>query len=349
MNTRSNGNPLPGGKRGAQSGGVTSERMLPGRIAPGRAPARKKKRRSSSLVRRAGLQPNDLFPIVGVGASAGGLEAFTQLLKNLPADTGMGFVLVQHLDPLHESALTHLLARASAMPVRDVVHNLRVEPNRVYVIPRNTNLTIAGGVLKLDPRSKGSAPHHSIDSFFESLAHDQKERAIGVVLSGAATDGTLGLEAIKAESGVTFAQDESAKYDSMPRSAIAAGCVDFVLSPAKIAQELARIARHPYVVQAPAASAEAEQPRSVGSRRGGARRTKTAAPKKQNPASSEKEGFKTILLLLRNHRGVDFSLYKPSTDSAARGPAPDLEPARYLRRIRRVSPRQCAGARGALR
>ena len=157
----------------------------------------------------------------------------------------MGFVLVQHLDPVRPSALTKLLAKATSLPVRQVTNNLRVQPNQISIIPPNTNMTIAGGVLKLQPRQETAGAHRSIDFFFESLAHDQHECAIGVVLSGAATDGTLGLEAIKAEGGITFAQDESARYDSMPRSAVAAGCVDFALAPKQIAQELARIARHP--------------------------------------------------------------------------------------------------------
>ncbi len=187
-------------------------------------------------------------PIVGVGASAGGLEAFTELLKHLPLDTGMGFVLVQHLDPQHESALTQILTRATSLPLREVTNHLRVEANHVYVIPPNTNLGIVQGVLKLRPRQEqGRTPHHSIDFFFESLAQDQRERAIGVILSGTATDGTLGLEAIKVEGGITFAQDDSARYDSMPRSAVAAGCVDFVLSPENITKELARIAKYPSV------------------------------------------------------------------------------------------------------
>src|SRR6266446_4206790 len=190
---------------------------------------------------------NEPFPIVGIGASAGGLEAFTQLLKHLPADTGMGFVLVQHLDPDHDSALVQILARVTSMPVREVANELRIAPNHVYIIPPNTDMATAHGVLKLQRRQAGSAPHHSIDFFFQSLGQDQHEFAIGVILSGTASDGTLGMEAIKAEGGITFAQDESASYDSMPRSAIAAGCVDFVLSPENIAKELARIAKHPYV------------------------------------------------------------------------------------------------------
>ncbi len=193
-------------------------------------------------------------PIVGVGASAGGLEAFTHLLSQLPVDTGFGFVLVQHLDPQHDSALTQLLTRATTMPVSEVTNNLRVQANHVYIIPPNMTLGITRGVLKLQPRLKSRLAHRSIDFFLEALARDQRERAVGVILSGTATDGTLGLEAIKAEGGLTFAQDESARYDSMPRSAVAAGCVDFVLSPENIARELARIAKHPYIAGRPAPS-----------------------------------------------------------------------------------------------
>ena len=207
---------------------------------------------------------------MGVGASAGGLEAFTELLKHLPVDTGLGFVLVQHLDPQHESALAQLLARTTAMPVREVTNNLRVEANHVYIIPPNTTLGIARGILKLQPRPRHRTPSRSIDFFFEALAKDQRERAIGVILSGTATDGTLGLEAIKAEGGLTLAQDDSARYDSMPRSAAAAGCVDFVLSPANIAKELARIAQHPYVAgrrPEPAPRETASRPRRAAQRR----------------------------------------------------------------------------------
>ena len=132
------------------------------------------------------------FPIVGIGASAGGLEAFSALLKHLPLDTGMGFVLLQHLDPVHDSALTQLLGRATSLPVHEVTNNLRVEPNHVYVIPPNTNLSITEGVLTLGPRPKTRTSHRSIDFFFEALANDQRDRAIGVILSGSATDGTLG-------------------------------------------------------------------------------------------------------------------------------------------------------------
>ena len=142
----------------------------------------------------------------------------------------MAFVLVQHLDPVHESALATLLSKATKMPVREVTNNTRVQPDQVNIIPPNTSLTIDEGLLKLQPRRKTDGLHRPIDHFFHSLAEDQHERAISVILSGTASDGTLGCEVIKAEGGITFAQDESAKYDSMPRSAIAAGCIDFVLS-----------------------------------------------------------------------------------------------------------------------
>jgi two-component system CheB/CheR fusion protein len=238
-------------------------------------------------------------PIVGIGASSGGLEAFTQLLRQMPVDTGLGFVLVQHLDPQHDSALAQLLTRATAMPVREVTNNLRVEANHVYIIPPNTSLGLVRGVLKLRPRSAGRVAPRSIDFFFEALARDQRDRAVGVILSGNATDGTLGLEAIKAEGGLTFAQDDSARSDSMPRSAVDAGCVDFVLSPGGIAKELARIARHPYVAR-----------RAPRPGRGAPR---AAAAGAGSAGSREPQAYDQILRLLRNHCGVDFSLYKSST------------------------------------
>ncbi len=117
--------------------------------------------------------------IVGVGASAGGQEAYTQLLKHLPLDTGMGFVLVQHLDPEHESALAQILSCATSLPVREITHNLPVQANHVYIIPRDRNLTIEQGVLKLEARERARTPHRPIDTFFKSLARDQRERAIG--------------------------------------------------------------------------------------------------------------------------------------------------------------------------
>ncbi len=270
--------------------------------------------------------PRELFPIVGIGASAGGLEAFTRLLEALPQDTGMGFVLVQHLDPDHESQLTQILARSTPLPVCQIEEGQAVERNRIYVIPRDFDLTISGGVLKLQPRQR--TPFRPINVFFESLAQDRRELAVGVVLSGTASDGTLGLEAIKAEGGITFAQDGSAKYDSMPKSAVAAGCVDLVLSPAAIAQELARIAKHPYVEgrglipgdgsgERARASATAHQGDLTALPSGGRGTPRTGAEQARAEAELQGQGgddaYKQILLLLRNHSGVDFSLYKSNT------------------------------------
>src|SRR5262249_8347254 len=147
----------------------------------------------------------------------------TDLLRNTPTDTGMGFVLVQHLDPKHQSLLSELLARETKMPVKEVTAGARLKPNHVFVIPPNTTLSINDHELKLQPRSGGPQVHMPIDHFMRSLAQAHGDRAIGVILSGSGSDGTLGLAEIQAEGGVTFAQDEAtAKYDGMPRSAIAA-------------------------------------------------------------------------------------------------------------------------------
>jgi two-component system CheB/CheR fusion protein len=187
------------------------------------------------------------FPIVALGASAGGLEAFTQLLRVLPADTGMAFVLIQHLDPTHASMLVDILARATVMPIAEATNHMEVTANHIYVIPPGVTMGIAGGMLQLSPRTEGRGQHRPIDHFLRSLAEEQGHRSIGVILSGTATDGTLGLQAIKAEGGITFAQDDTAQHKSMPHSAVSAGCVDFVLPPDRIAQEIARISRHPFV------------------------------------------------------------------------------------------------------
>lgn len=233
---------------------------------------------------QAGASP---FPIVGVGASAGGLEAFTQLLAYLPGDTGMAFVLVQHLDPKHESKLGSLLAKVTPMPVTDVTDGLAVEPDCVYVIPQNTTMTIARGVLKLAPRGEARGPHLPVDHFLKSLADDQQSAAVGVILSGTGSDGTLGLAEVKAAGGITFVQDkETAKYDGMPQSAIASGSVDFTLPPIEIARELTRIGRHSYL--APAT-------------------TEGGLP------AGEDEQFRKILGLLRAAFGVDFTQYRDTT------------------------------------
>jgi two-component system, chemotaxis family, CheB/CheR fusion protein len=183
------------------------------------------------------------FTIVGIGASAGGLEACTDLLKNLKTDTGMAFVIVQHLAPSRESAMAELLQAVTRMPVWQVTNEQRVEPNHVYIIPPGQEMGIADGKLNLMPRPDNSTLFLPIDYFFRSLAAYAQSRAIGVILSGTASDGATGLREIKGAGGIAMAQEPgSARHDGMPRAAINLGVVDVVLPPAEIAAELERIA-----------------------------------------------------------------------------------------------------------
>ena len=226
--------------------------------------------------------------VVAIGASAGGLEAFTELLSHLPPDTGMAFVLVQHLDPKHESMLTELISRSTRMPVLEVKNGMGVERDHVYVIPPNTTMTIDDHTLRLTAREETRGLHMAVDYFMRALAQAQGNNAIGVILSGSGMDGTLGLAEIQAQGGVTFAQDETtAKHDGMPRSAIAAGCVDFVLPPGEIARELTRIASHPYIA--------------------------SARKDKADLVPQQHIGLNTIFQLIRKSTGVDFTQYRHTT------------------------------------
>ena len=229
------------------------------------------------------------FPVVGIGASAGGVEAFRQLLSRLPLDTGMAFVLIQHLAPDHKSLLREILSRETAMPVVEVLDNMAVEPNCVYVIPPNTKMTIKRGLLKLTPREKSRVMIMPIDTFFLSLAADLGPKAIAVVLSGGDGDGSRGLEAVKDAGGITFAQCEaSAQVSSMPNTAVATGHVDFILSPQEIATELANISRHPYIA--------------------------SPTPAKAVEVLVEGESaMQAIFMLLRTATGVNFKQYKHAT------------------------------------
>jgi PAS domain S-box-containing protein len=264
--------------------------------------ASKKKNSKRRIKRGAQKEPETLqshpsqnrtFPVVGIGASAGGLEAVRQLLEFLPNDTGMAFVFVQHLDPNRESILVELLTKATKMSVKEVKDGMRVEPDCVYVIPRNTNMAIENGALRLSPREAPRVQRRPIDHFLRSLAVEKRDRAIGVILSGTASDGTRGLEVIKDEGGITFAQDEkTAEYDGMPRSAINAGCADFVLPPERIAEELARLARHPHDGAAGASGRENLLP-----------------PYRETGAGAD--SLDEILWLAHEVGGVDFSHYQP--------------------------------------
>ena len=195
--------------------------------------------------RMPGPEASPGFPIVGIGASAGGLEAFEAFFKAMPVDSGIGFVLVAHLDPTHISILPELLQKRTQMPVHQVKDGMRVEPNHVYVIPPNKDLTILHGTLHLMELTQPRGANLPIDSFFRSLAQDQGRNAVCVILSGTGSDGTLGVKAIKGEVGMVMVQDEeSAKYEGMPRSAISTGLVDYVLPPDKMPRQLIKYTRH---------------------------------------------------------------------------------------------------------
>jgi two-component system CheB/CheR fusion protein len=223
--------------------------------------------------------------VVGIGASAGGLEALTRLLSTAPSDAGMAFVVIQHLDPKHESMLAGILGRATSMPVHEVADGMRVSPDTVFVIPPNRNMTVDDGAFKLTPYRRVRGWHMPIDDFFESLAAAYGPRSVAVVLSGAASDGTAGLRRIKAEGGITFAQDEaSARFPEMPRAAIQSGFADFVFPPERIGEELAAIGRHPAMREAPHDDSAPIDPL-----------------------------LDRILATLRTETGVDFSAYRKTT------------------------------------
>jgi two-component system, chemotaxis family, CheB/CheR fusion protein len=184
------------------------------------------------------------FFVVGIGASAGGLEAVTELLGGLPAAAGMAFILVQHLDPSHESLLSEILTKKTAIPVSVALAGQVVHPGRVYVIPADAILTVRDGHIELKPRKSTGERPSPVDVLFKSLAAMYAEHAIGVVLSGGDSDGSLGIRAIKDAGGFTFAQrPESARFPNMPRHAIDTGCIDLVLRPHEIAGELVRLSR----------------------------------------------------------------------------------------------------------
>lgn len=229
------------------------------------------------------------FPIVGVGASAGGLESFGQFLSELPEDTGMAFVLIQHLDPTHTSLLKTALIKTTRMPILDIVHGVRLEPNTVYVLPSNVDLEISDCELHLIPRdTESGALHMPINTFFKSLAKNCERRAIGVILSGNGNDGTEGFLAIKSEGGFTFAQDpEEARNCSMPQSAVLASVVDFCLPIFELAKKLVYLSHHPYYLEV----------------------------KDVEPFSTpeEEHDFERVISYIRQVESIDFAEYKDAT------------------------------------
>ena len=255
---------------------------------PARAPAGK--RSAASTLKAAEAKEKSIAAarstrIVAVGASAGGLDAFIDLLSAIPAGTGLAFVLIQHLDPRHDSMLAGILTRAAKIPVEQVTDGMPIEGDHVYVIPPDREMTVWQGILRLAPRTS-EVPHRPLDNFFRSLAKDQESRAIGVVLSGRDADGSAGLQAIRDAGGITFAQDlASAKFDVMPRAAAVAA--DLVLPPREIAKQLVRIARQ---YDFPPTETE-------------------VVPE----AGEDALAFERILQLLREQYQIDFRLFKQAS------------------------------------
>lgn len=230
----------------------------------------------------------NLFPVVGVGASAGGLRAFTKFIEGIPENSGMAYVLVQHLDPNHQSLLPGLLQKTTHIPVLQVADDIKVEPNHIYIIPSAKIMKASDGVLELSPRTAKDKKEKNlpIDVFFTSLAEVHQSHAIGIVLSGTASDGTQGLKAIKDNGGLTFAQDgASAQYDGMPGSAVQAGVVDFVLPPEKMAPKIMEITRH----------------------------LNKSDDEQQNISPEDGDAVHQILSLIRIRKKTDFSYYKKPT------------------------------------
>jgi two-component system, chemotaxis family, CheB/CheR fusion protein len=229
---------------------------------------------------------NKIFPVVAIGASAGGLEAISKFLENVSSNLNVAYVIIQHLSPSHPSILPHLLEKKTSMPVYQVTDGMGINPNAIYVIPPNAYMSIVDHKLILSPRVRTDGTFHSIDHFLVALAPIYKNNAIAIILSGTASDGTEGVRAIKAEGGITFAQDDTAKFRGMPENATYSGNVDFVLPPEKIAAELEKILKLPY----------------------------TGLPSLDDISIEEQELRRIQLLLFKTAR-VDFSNYKQSTIS----------------------------------
>ncbi|HEX8461680.1 MAG TPA: CheR family methyltransferase, partial [Segetibacter sp.] len=236
------------------------------------------------------------FPIVAIGASAGGLNAIIELLKLLPATTGMAYIYIQHLDRDRDSSLVSVLGKITPMMVVEAQNELPVEANCVYVIPPGKQMELVDGVVQISEIANDTQKHGLINHFFLSLAEKQKDGAIGILLSGADTDGTIGLKAIKAEGGLTFAQDDSAEFDTMPKSALNEGAVDIVLSPQDIAKELIRLSHNGILKTVLKKDAAGENEQN--------------ADDSILPAIGD---ISVILQLLKKNTGVDFTSYKQTT------------------------------------
>jgi two-component system CheB/CheR fusion protein len=227
------------------------------------------------------------FPVVGIGASAGGLEALQEFFKNLPENPGAAFVIVQHLSPDYKSLMDELLARYTDMKIHRVEDGMEVRENNVFLIPPRKNMTVFHGKLLLTEQNHGKSLNLPIDIFFRSLAQDQEKNAVGIILSGTGSDGTLGIRAIKEFGGMTMVQDDrSAKFDGMPRSSISTGLVDFILPATELGSELVNYIKHPLI----------SKPAEI-----------------EDQISKDTNQFTKIISILRDNKRVDFSEYKDST------------------------------------
>ena len=226
------------------------------------------------------------FLYVGIGASAGGLDALQRFLSNIPENSGMAFIIVQHMDPTHKSGLVNILSRYTPMEVQEVVDGVQVLPDHVYIIHPNRDMGILNGKLQLIEPIEPHGLRLPINYFFTSLGQDQKDRSVGIILSGFGSDGSLGLKAIKANGGICIAQDPStAEYDSMPNSAINTGLVDMILSPEEMPKKLLSYKKSSHKI----------------------------LKKILTPEDKTVQSLRKIFILIRNRTGQDFSQYKKST------------------------------------
>lgn len=227
------------------------------------------------------------FPVVGIGASAGGLEALQDFFQKMPLNPGAAFIIIQHLSPDYKSLMDELLARYTKLKIKKVEDGMPVEIDCIYLIPPKMNMTIFRGKLMLIEQSNERTLNLPIDIFFRSLAKDQERNAIGIILSGTGSDGTLGIRAIKEEGGIIMVQDDrSAKFDGMPKSSINTGIVDFILPPEKLAEALVNYIKHPFI-------SKSEQI--------------------EEQISQDENQLSKVVSILRDSSGVDFSNYKENT------------------------------------
>jgi len=223
--------------------------------------------------------------IVGIGASAGGLEAIEAFFKNMPANSGLSFVVIQHLSPQYKSLMAELLSKHTAMPVKRIEDGMKIERNTVYLIPPRKNVTVFHNQLLLAEQDPSKGINLPIDIFLRSLSEDARELAVGIILSGTGSDGTRGIRAIKEFGGMVMVQDEnSAKFDGMPKNAFATGLADFSLPPEKMPGQLLAFVKHPY-----------------------------ATLQEKNIVSSDDSDITRIFSILREKCKIDFTFYKPNT------------------------------------